>query len=88
MGGGEGGLESGTRHHFTRNGRLVANKQLVYKIHQDMGIASVSYKLQSLKALLSIRRTQVTTLDKMKHKKLITSFIHIFESILLKSISD
>lgn len=37
------GLEQGaTRHHFSRNGRLVANKQLVYKIHQDMGIASVS----------------------------------------------
>ena len=71
MGGGEGGLESGTRHHFTRNGRLVANKQLVYKIHQDMGIASVSYKVQSLKALLaqlSIRRSQVTTLYKMEHK--------------------
>ena len=71
MGGGEGGLESGTRHHFTRNGRLVANKQLVYKIHQDMGIASVSYKVQSLKALLaqlSIRRAQVTTLYKMEHK--------------------
>ena len=61
----------GTQHHFTRNGRLVANKQLVYKIHQDMGIASVSYKVHSLKALLSqlsIRRAQVTTLYKMEHK--------------------
>lgn len=31
----------GTRHHFTRSGKLVANKQLVYKITEDMGIASV-----------------------------------------------
>ena len=69
MGGGEGGLESGTRHHFTRNGRLVANKQLVYRIHQDMGIASVSYKVQkALLAQLSIRRAQLTTHDKMEHK--------------------
>ena len=67
MGGGEGGLESGTRHHFTRNGRLVANKQLVYRIHQDMGIASVSYKVQSL-ACTTFQRAQVTTLDKMEHK--------------------
>ena len=40
---GQPGLEQGaTRHHFSRNGRLVANKQLVYKIREDMGIASVS----------------------------------------------
>ena len=44
MGGQPGafGADQSTRHHFSRNGRLVANKQLVYKIHEDMGIASVS----------------------------------------------
>ena len=32
----------GTQHHFTRNGRLVANKQLVYKIDHQHGLESVS----------------------------------------------
>ena len=32
----------GTQHHFTRNGRLVANKQLVFQINQDVGMESVS----------------------------------------------
>lgn len=31
----------GTQHHFTRNGRLVANKQLVFQINQDIGMESV-----------------------------------------------
>ena len=31
-----------TQHHFTRNGRLVANKQLIYKIDKEEGIQSVS----------------------------------------------
>ena len=31
-----------TQHHFTRNGRLVANKQLIYKIDKKDGIVSVS----------------------------------------------
>jgi len=31
----------GTQHHFTRNGRLVANKQLVYKIDRDEGTDQV-----------------------------------------------
>ena len=33
----------GTQHHFTRNGRLVANKQLVFPITQEVGMESVSY---------------------------------------------
>ena len=33
----------GTQHHFTRNGRLVANKQLVFQINQEVGMESVSY---------------------------------------------
>ena len=32
----------GTQHHFTRNGRLVANKQLIYKIDKETGMTSVS----------------------------------------------
>ena len=32
----------GTQHHFTRNGRLVANKQLIYKIDKEEGMKSVS----------------------------------------------
>lgn len=32
----------GTQHHFTRNGRLVANKQLVFQINQEVGMESVS----------------------------------------------
>ena len=32
----------GTQHHFTRNGRLVANKQLIFKIDKEKGMASVS----------------------------------------------
>ena len=32
----------GTQHHFTRNGRLVANKQLIYKIDKEKGMTSVS----------------------------------------------
>jgi hypothetical protein len=32
----------GTQHHFTRNGRLVANKQLVYTIDHRDGLQSVS----------------------------------------------
>lgn len=36
----------GTQHHFTRNGRLVANKQLVFQIDQLEGMAPVSYCLQ------------------------------------------
>ena len=32
----------GTQHHFTRNGRLVANKQLVFQINQAVGMESVS----------------------------------------------
>lgn len=31
----------GTQHHFTRNGRLVANKQLVYKIDKEKGTDQV-----------------------------------------------
>ena len=31
----------GTQHHFTRNGRLVANKQLVFQINQEVGMESV-----------------------------------------------
>ena len=30
-----------TQHHFTRNGHLVANKQLIYKINQNKGVKSV-----------------------------------------------
>ena len=30
-----------TQHHFNRNGRLVANKQLIYSIDQDDGLQSV-----------------------------------------------
>ena len=33
----------GTQHHFTRNGRLVANKQLVFQINQAVGMESVSH---------------------------------------------
>ncbi len=32
----------GTQHHFTRNGRLVANKQLVYTIDHRSGLQAVS----------------------------------------------
>ncbi len=32
----------GTQHHFTRNGRLVANKQLVFQIDEAIGMDSVS----------------------------------------------
>ena len=32
----------GTQHHFTRNGRLVANKQLVFQIDQQEGTTAVS----------------------------------------------
>ena len=31
-----------TQHHFTRNGHLVANKQLIYKIDKEKGVQSVS----------------------------------------------
>lgn len=34
----------GTQHHFTRNGRLVANKQLVFQIDQEVGMESVRYQ--------------------------------------------
>ena len=30
-----------TQHHFTRNGHLVANKQLIYKIDKEKGVQSV-----------------------------------------------
>ena len=30
-----------TEHHFTRNGHLVANKQLIYKIDKEKGVQSV-----------------------------------------------
>ena len=33
----------GTQHHFTRNGRLVANKQLVFQINQQVGMESVRH---------------------------------------------
>ena len=32
----------GTRHHFTKGGRLVANKQIVYTIVEDKGLEPVS----------------------------------------------
>ena len=35
----------GTQHHFTRNGRLVANKQLIYKIDKEKGMTSVSKQI-------------------------------------------
>ena len=35
-------LAKGTQHHFTRNGRLVANKQLLYMIDRKDGLESVS----------------------------------------------
>ena len=31
-----------TQHHFTRNGHLVANKQLIYNIDKHEGVQSVS----------------------------------------------
>ena len=31
-----------TQHHFTRNGHLVANKQLIYKIDKEKGVQSVT----------------------------------------------
>jgi len=31
-----------TQHHFTRNGHLVANKQLIYKVDTEEGVQSVS----------------------------------------------
>ena len=31
-----------TQHHFTRNGHLVANKQLIYKVDAEEGVQSVS----------------------------------------------
>ena len=31
-----------TQHHFTRNGHLVANKQLIYKVDSKEGVQSVS----------------------------------------------
>jgi hypothetical protein len=36
------GQDEQTQHHFNRNGRLVANKQLIYSIDQDDGLQSVS----------------------------------------------
>ena len=33
----------GTQHHFTRNGRLVANKQLVYTIDHRSGLQSIGW---------------------------------------------
>ena len=38
-----GGLSEveGTRHHFTKGGRLVASKQIVYTIDQDTGLDPV-----------------------------------------------
>ena len=33
----------GTQHHFTRNGRLVANKQLVFQIEEKSGAESVRH---------------------------------------------
>ena len=38
----------GTQHHFTRNGRLVANKQLVFQINQQVGMESVRFIYFSL----------------------------------------
>ena len=32
-----------TQHHFTRNGHLVANKQLIYKIDKERGVQSVRH---------------------------------------------
>ena len=43
-----------TQHHFTRNGHLVANKQLIYKIDKEKGVQSVrdmkssQYRIQIL----------------------------------------
>ena len=31
-----------TKHHFTKGGRLVANKQIVYTIVEDRGLQPVS----------------------------------------------
>ncbi len=42
---GSGGKEvEGTQHHFTRNGRLVANKQQVYSIDRYSGLKQVTKK--------------------------------------------
>ena len=38
----------GTQHHFTRNGRLVANKQIVYMIDIKEGLESVSDPFSNL----------------------------------------
>ena len=35
----------GTRHHFTKGGRLVANKQIVYTISRDKGLIPVGIYL-------------------------------------------
>ena len=46
-----GGLSEveGTRHHFTKGGRLVASKQIVYTIDQDIGLEPVKLKKKNLK---------------------------------------
>ncbi len=36
------GVDGQTQHHFNRNGRLVANKQLIYAIDRDDGLQPVS----------------------------------------------
>ena len=53
----------GTRHHFTRAGRLVASKQIVYSIAGDSQIRPVSNFLDLTIQKYSTKNLQAQSLD-------------------------
>ena len=61
----------GTQHHFTRNGRLVANKQLVFQIDQQEGTTAVSCYYHNTKTgqvLLSYGKSGVLQFNSGSYK--------------------
>ena len=44
-----------TKHHFTKGGRLVANKQIVYTIVEDRGLQPVSVLQDDVEGESSLR---------------------------------
>ena len=57
---GEAGTEAGgTRHHFTKGGRLVASKQIIYTVSEQTGLKPVS------KMIVRETRLNILTLNQV-----------------------
>ena len=63
----------GTRHHFTKGGRLVANKQIVYTITEDKGLQPVGC-IPSLLIMAVVMRKKLFSMNKILITRILSCY--------------